>query len=97
MVGFYQLLYFLFQFPVPADKFGNPRHQILRAPAVIQHAQHQADDKKDYHRGKGHRQYEGECFHFFPNFLLQTLDLQRSFQFQGLYNKSSKFMPIKKV
>ena len=27
----------------------------------------------------------------------QTLDLQRSFLLQGLYDKSSKFMPIKKV
>jgi len=29
--------------------------------------------------------------------LMQTLDLQRSFLLQGLYDKSSKFMPIKKV
>ena len=29
--------------------------------------------------------------------LVQTLDLQRSFLHQGLYDKSSKFMPIKKV
>ena len=27
----------------------------------------------------------------------QTLDLQRSFLHQGLYDKSSKFMPIMKV
>ena len=31
-----------------------------------------------------------------PDFL-QTLDLQRSFLFQGLCNKNSKFMPILKV
>ena len=29
--------------------------------------------------------------------LLQTLDLQRSSLHQGLYDKNSKFMPIKKV
>ena len=32
-----------------------------------------------------------------PVFRQQTLDLQRSFLHQGLYDKSSKFMPIKKV
>ena len=29
--------------------------------------------------------------------VVQTLDLQRSFLLQSLYDKSSKFMPIKKV
>ena len=32
-----------------------------------------------------------------PNRLQQTLDLQRSSLHPGLYDKNSKFMPIKKV
>ena len=33
----------------------------------------------------------------FLSLILQTLDLQRSSLHQGLYDKCSKFMPIKKV